>query len=99
MPAICTRHEMLSGHYWTPWHPTRTCSGPVIAGLLCASTVHCRSERWAVMALFVILLRCMNRVELFASGLLARVFMGHMALRSKTALQEWYALSTAFACG
>src|SRR6266699_4424472 len=100
MPAICTRHEMLSERYSTPWHPTRTYSGLVIAGLLCASTVPCRLERWAVMARFGIVLRNMNRGELFASALLAAVvFMGHMALRSKTALQEAYALSTAFACG
>lgn len=41
---------------------------PVIAGLLYASTVPCRSEQWVVMARFVIVLRGMNRVELFASG-------------------------------
>ena len=40
----------------------------VIAGLLCASTVHCRLEQWAVMARFVIVLRSMNRGELFSSG-------------------------------
>jgi hypothetical protein len=59
-----------------------------------ASTVHCRSEQWEVTARFVLVLRCTNRVELFDSGLLAcEAFMGHMALRSRTALQEEYAFA------